>query len=210
MFVGHFAIAFLLIVLFPHVPVWIPLVAVSFPDLLWAILIWAKKEEVVVDKNNSLQRSIVFKKFPYSHSLLLTGLISLVVGAALAAGLQNPTVLPVFVAGSASHWLLDTVVHLGDLPVLGFDGDRRVGFGLWKRGAIAFFLELLVFIAFAVFFVGSSSLLAVLTVGIFFHAINANSFFGFRRMNPFGSSNLYAGAALVGFAAVSVIYSFVL
>lgn len=210
MFIGHFAIAFLLIVLYPHVPALVPLVAVSFPDLLWAILIWAKKEEVVVDKNNSLQSSIVFKKFPYSHSLLLTSLISLVVGAVLAAGLQNLTVLPVFVAGSASHWVLDTVVHLRDLPVLGFDGDRRVGLGLWKKGAIAFFVELFVFVAFAVFFVGTSSLLAVLTVGFFFHAINANSFFGFRRMNPFGSSNLYAGAALVGFAAMTAIYSLVL
>jgi hypothetical protein len=210
LFIGHFGIAFLLIVLFPHVPVWVPLVAVSFPDLLWAILIWAGKEEVIIDKNNSLQSAIVFKKYPYSHSLLLTNLISLMVGAVLAAGLQNLNVIPVFVVGSASHWLLDTVVHLRDLPVLGFDGDRKVGLGLWKRGVVAFFVELFTFVAFAVLFVGPSSLWVVLTVGVVFHATNANSFFGSRRKSLFGSPTLYAGAALVGFAAVSAIYSIVL
>ena len=61
MFIGHFAIAFILIILFPQVPVWVPLVGVSFPDLLWGVLILVRKEEVVVNKDSPLQRSIVFK-----------------------------------------------------------------------------------------------------------------------------------------------------
>src|SRR3989442_2824276 len=62
-------------------------------------------------------------------------------GLLIAGILNNPVIVPVFVAGSASHWLLDTVVHLKDLPVLGFDGDRKVGAGLWKRGPVAFEAE---------------------------------------------------------------------
>jgi hypothetical protein len=210
MFIGHFAIAFVLILLFPHIPVWVPLIGVSFPDLLWAVLIWGRKEEVVIGKENPLQKSIIFRKYPYSHSLILTNVISFAVGCLLAAGLQNLIVLPVFVIASASHWLLDTVVHLPDLPILGFDGDRKVGLGLWNWGRTAFFVELFFFAAFAVIFVGAASLPAVLAIGVIFHAINANSFFGFSKTNPFGSPNAYAAAALLGFALVCAAYTFVL
>jgi hypothetical protein len=210
LFIGHFAIAFVLILLFPHIPVWVPLIGVSFPDLLWSVLIWARKEEVVIEKDNPLQKSIIFRKYPYSHSLVLTNVISLAVGSLLAAGLQSLIVLPVFIMASASHWFLDTVVHLPDLPILGFDGDRKVGLGLWNWGRAAFFVELFFFAIFAVIFVGAASLPAILVVGVVFHAINANSFFGFSKRNPFGSSNAYAAAALLGFALVSAAYTFVL
>lgn len=210
LFIGHFAIAFVLILLFPHVPVWVPLIGVSFPDLLWSVLIWARKEEVVVEREKPLQRSIIFSKYPYSHSLVLTNVIALLAGSSLAAGLNNLAVLPVFVMASASHWLLDTVVHLPDLPILGFDGDRKVGLGLWRWGRTAFFAEFFFFAIFAVIFVGAGSLPAVLLVGAAFHSINANSFFGFSRRNPFGSSNAYAAAALLGFALLSAAYTIVL
>jgi hypothetical protein len=210
LFIGHFAVAFVLILLFPHVPVWVPLIGVSFPDLLWSVLIWARKEEVVIEKENPLQKSIIFRKYPYSHSLVFTNVISFVVGSFLAVGLQNLIVLPVFVMASASHWFLDTVVHLPDLPVLGFDGDKKVGLGLWNWGRAAFFAELFFFVIFAVIFVGAASLSAVLLVGVVFHAINANSFFGFSKRNPFGSSNYYAAAALLGFALVSAAYTLIL
>ncbi len=62
-------------------------------------------------------------------------------GPIIAGVLNSPLVIPVFVAGSASHWLLDTMVHLKDLPVLGFNGDTKVGLGLWKRGRLAFVAE---------------------------------------------------------------------
>jgi hypothetical protein len=210
LFIGHFAIAFVLILLFPHTPVWVPLIGVSFPDLLWSVLIWARKEEVVIDKQNPLQKSIIFRKNPYSHSLVLTNVVSFVMGSLLAVGLQNLAVLPVFVMASASHWLLDTVVHLQDLPILGFDGDRKVGLGLWRWGRATFFVELFFFAIFAAIFVGTASLPAVLIIGVVFHAINANSFFGFSKMNPFGSSNAYAAAALLGFGLVSAAYTLIL
>ena len=205
MFVGHFAIAFALILIFPQVPVWVPLVGVSFPDLLWGVLVLLGKEEVSVSRDSPLQKSLVFKKYPYSHSLVLTGGISLLVGGLLSVVLGSLVALPAFVLASSSHWLLDTVVHLGDLPVLGFDGDRKVGLGLWKWGRVAFLTELVLFILFAVAFVGTSELLPVLGVGVLFHGINANSFLGLSKKNPFGSPKAYASVALVGFGAMSAI-----
>lgn len=210
MFIGHFAIAFVLIVLFPQVPVWVPLVGVSFPDLLWGMLVLTRREEVLIDRNTPLQSAIVFKRYPYSHSLVLTGVVSLVVGSLIAVGLGNPAALPVFMLASASHWVLDIVVHLPDLPVLGFDGDRKVGLGLWKWGRMAFLVELALFVSSAIVFVGPHALLPILIVGLIVHGINANSFFGWSKTNPFGTPALYAAAALSGFVAVSTIYAFVL
>src|SRR5207253_514421 len=80
MFVGHFAIAFLLWRLFPQVPLPVVLIAVSFPDLLWSLLVPAGIEKVRINPDSPLQKFIVFEKFPYSHSLVLGSVLSLPIG----------------------------------------------------------------------------------------------------------------------------------
>ena len=210
MFVGHFAVAFLLWRLFPQVPLPVFLIAVSFPDLLWSVLVPAGVEKVKINPDSPLQKFIVFEKFPYSHSLVLGSILSLPVGLLIAAILNNPLIVPVFVAGSASHWLLDTVVHLKDLPVLGFDGDRKVGAGLWKRGPLAFVVEYVFYAIFTVFALSGLPLVYALIMGAVFHAINLPSFFGSNRKNSVKSSNAYAAIALIGFGAFTLIASLVI
>jgi hypothetical protein len=48
-----------------------------------------------------------------------------------------------------SHWLLDLVVHRGDMPILpGNAGDLpRLGFGLWKAPAVSILVELALVVA---------------------------------------------------------------
>jgi len=210
MFVGHFAVAFLLWRLFPQVPLPVILIAVSFPDLLWSILVPAGVETVRINPDSPLQKFVVFEKFPYSHSLVLGTIISLPIGLLIAAILNNPLVVPVFVAGSASHWLLDTVVHLKDLPVLGFDGDRKVGAGLWKRGPLAFVVEYVLYAIVTLFALSGFSLVYALILGGVFHAINLPSFFGANRKNSVKSSNSYAVLALIGFGSFTVIAALVI
>ncbi len=210
MFVGHFAIAFLLWRLFPQVPLPVVLIAVSFPDLLWSLLVPAGVEKVRINPDSPLQKFIVFEKFPYSHSLVLGSFWSLIVGLLIARLLNNPLVVPVFVAGSASHWLLDTVVHLKDLPVLGFDGDRKVGAGLWKRGPVAFVVEYAFYAIVALFALSGLSLAYALILGGIFHAINLPSFFGSTRKNSIKTSNGYAGLALLGFGSFTLIASLII
>ncbi len=210
MFVGHFAVAFLLWRLFPQVPLPVILIAVSFPDLLWSILVPAGVETVRINPDSPLQKFVVFEKFPYSHSLVLGSIISLPIGLLIAAILNNPLVVPVFVAGSASHWLLDTVVHLKDLPVLGFDGDRKVGAGLWKRGPLAFVVEYVLYAIVTLFALSGFSLVYALILGGVFHAINLPSFFGANRKNSVKSSNSYAVLALIGFGSFMVIAALVI
>jgi len=210
MFVGHFAVAFLLWKLFPQVPLPAILIAVSFPDLLWSVLVPAGIEKVRINPDSPLQKFVVFEKFPYSHSLVLGSILSVPFGLLIAGLLNNPLVLPVFVAGSASHWLLDTVVHLKDLPVLGFDGDRKVGAGLWKRGPLAFFVEYVFYAIVSVFALSGLLLVYALIMGAVFHAINLPSFFGSNRRNSIKSSNAYAALALVGFGLFTLIASLII
>ncbi len=210
MFVGHFAIAFLLWRLFPQIPLPVFLIAVSFPDLLWSVLVPAGVEKVKVNPDSPLQKFVIFEKFPYSHSLVLGSILSLPAGLLIAGLLNNPLIIPVFVAGSASHWLLDTVVHLKDLPVLGFDGDRKAGAGLWKRGPLAFVVEYAFYTVVTLFALSGTAAAYALILGGIFQAINAPSFFGSNRKNSIKSSNGYAGLALVGFGSFTLIASLII
>lgn len=200
MFIGHFAIAFFLAGLFPQVPFLIPLIAVSFPDLVWPFLIFAGVEKVKVNPDSPLQKYLVFDKYPYSHSLVLTTFVSLAVGLILARFLRNPLVALVFMVGSASHWILDSIVHLPDLPVLGFGRrDRKAGLGLWRNGPLAFFLEFLFYAVVVIAVLPGRLVSRFLLLGSIFHLVNANSFFGFTKKNPFKSPASYALLTLIGF-----------
>ena len=200
MFVGHFAIAFLLARSFPEVPLLVPLVAVSFPDLVWPFLVLTGIEKVKIRPDSPLQKYIIFEKYPYSHSLVLTGLLASATGLILALILGNSLVALVFILGSASHWFLDAIVHLPDLPVLGFSGiDRKIGLGLWKNGPQAFILEYVFYAAIIIIILPDSLVPGMLLLGGIFHLVNANTFFGFTRKNPFKTPETYALAALIGF-----------
>ena len=205
MYIGHFAVAFVLMLLFPGVLPLVILLGVAFPDLLWPLLVWAGVEKVTIDPRSPLQKDITFVRNPYSHSLVLGTLIAAVVGLGLGVVYGALTGL-VFAAASASHWLLDTVVHRKDLPVFGFGRDRTVGLGLWTRPRVTFVLEYAFYAAVTLFVFPISTGPLVLGIGLVFHALNANSFFGLTKRNPTPTPAAYAGLALFGFLAFSVVF----
>jgi hypothetical protein len=200
MFIGHFAVAYILIVLAPGVPPAIPLIGVSFPDLLWPVLVLTGVEKATVDPATPRQNAITFVRYPFSHSLVTGTLIAVIPGIIIGL-FFGPLAGIIFVAASASHWLLDSVVHLKDLPVLGFGNDRTIGLGLWNRGGLAFFVELAFYVAITLIVVPAAFVVPLLAIGIVFHLINANSFFGFTKKNPFSSPKAYAIITLIGFSA---------
>jgi hypothetical protein len=199
MFIGHFAVAYLLIALFPVVPPLVILTGVSFPDLLWPVLVLAGKETVTVSPDSPLQNAIRFPSYPCSHSLITGSLIAAIPGLFIAY-FVSPVAGILFVAASATHWLLDVVTHLKDLPVLGFGKDMKVGFGLWNHPKAAFVLELAFYTVITVLVVQPALVIPLLALGCAFHLINANSFLGFSRKNPF-TARSYAILAIFGFLA---------
>jgi hypothetical protein len=205
MFIGHVIGAELARDLSPQTPLWVSLGGVSFPDLLWGVAVLAGIEQVQMDPVSPLQKDIRFISYPYSHSLVLGSAIACLPGAAIAAALGWVAGV-VFVLSSISHWLLDVIVHLPDLPVLGFGRDVKVGLGLWRYGPVAFVVEYALVAAFTVALTPRENWQGVLVTALTLHAFNANSFFGFTRGNPLRSGKVYAVVALVGFAAL--IWSF--
>lgn len=197
MFIGHFAAAYLFIALFPSVPPLVILFGVSFPDLLWPVLVLTGKEKVTVSPDNPLQNAIGFTSYPFSHSLVTGSLIAAIPGLFIAY-FASPLAGIVFVAASASHWLLDVMTHVKDLPVLGTGRDIKVGLGLWNYPRSAFVLELVFYTVITVLMVQPVMVIPLLALGFAFHLINANSFLGLSRKNPF-TPRSYAVAALFGF-----------
>jgi hypothetical protein len=202
MFIGHFAAAYVLIRLFPGVTPIIPLLGVNFPDFLWPFLILSGLEKVSIDPDSPLQNHIKFTSYPYSHSLVLGTLIACVVGLGLIY-FTGPLAGVVFVVASVSHWMLDAVFHLKDLPVLGFGSDKKVGFGGWNHPKSAFIIEYL-FYAILAAITFPSVIVPLLVIGAIFHLINANSFLGLTKKNPFKSPSTYAILVLVGNLAFSL------
>jgi hypothetical protein len=156
-----------------------------------------------------LQSDIVFSHYPYSHSLVLTNLIALVPALALTAA-YGWTAGLVFLLASLSHWLLDVIVHLRDLPVLGFGRDTKVGLGMWRNGPLAFVFEYALVVAATLVFVPSDKWLWVLVAAAVLHVANINGFFGFTRTNPMASARAYAVLCFAGFGAIVVIFSLLL
>jgi len=199
MFIGHFAIAYILWYFFPGIPLWILLTSVSFPDLLWPLLVLFGKEKVIVDKKSPFQRDLIFQKYPYSHSLILSSVFYTIPAAILAYAFHNIEIFPVFLVGTASHWVLDVAYHMHDLPVKGFGKDIKVGLKGWKNGPISYVLEMVFYIIISVLFIPRNFLLNALLIGVIFHVANANSFFGFIKKNAFGGSKGNALMVLVGY-----------
>jgi hypothetical protein len=200
MFIGHFAIAYIVIHFFPDISPLVPLAGVSFPDLLWPFLIISGIEKVRIDPGSPLQKNIIFSSYPYSHSLLISSLIAIVVGIGIGLWL-SPLAGLIFVVCSASHWVLDTIVHQRDLPVFGVSHDIKEGLGLWNYPKLAFFAEYTFYVIVTLAVMPVVTAIGLILVGTVFHLINANSFFGFTRSNPFKTARSYAILSLIGFLA---------
>lgn len=207
MYIGHYAAAAALLAFAPETPVLPVAVAVAWPDIVWSGLVASGVEKVKVDPKSPLQSSIRFTSYPYSHSLVLSAVLTLVPALAFGLIYGSAWVGAAFWLGAISHWLLDVPVHLRDLPVLGRvgtregRGDRFVGWGLWSRPRLAFVAEYAFFALVALRTAPSSALVGLLAGALLLHLLNANSFFGFTRGNPTGTPRRYAGLALGGFAA---------
>jgi hypothetical protein len=201
MFIGHFTIAYIFHYIFPSLPLWVALVGVSFPDLLWPILVILGIEKATTDPKSPLQKNIKFNYYPYSHSLVLSTVIAFIFGAIISVLLNNAAILFLFPLLSASHWFLDAIVHRKDLPgpwllQEGHKSRIRV-MESWKGSLV---LEYIFYIILTIVFAPSSSLILLLVLGTVFHMANMNSFLGFTKTNYFAKGKYtYPVITLLGF-----------
>ncbi|MGH1354654.1 MAG: hypothetical protein ACRBBS_06215 [Thalassovita sp.] len=136
MLVGHFGVAIAAKVVAPDLPLPALMLGTQAMDVVWGSLILAKVEKVRIVPGFTATAPLDLYYMPYSHSLLSAVLISLASTALLAAIVPGVSLfaLGVFFAVCLSHWFLDFLVHIKDLPLIG--NLYKVGLGLWNyRGA---------------------------------------------------------------------------
>ncbi|MFD1469035.1 metal-dependent hydrolase [Hymenobacter caeli] len=132
MFLGHFGVGFGAKTLQPRVSLGTLFLAAQLADLVWPTLLLLGVERVRIVPHFTATNAFDFVYYPFTHSLvgelvagLLLGLAYWLLrrnaGGALLVGLLVP-----------SHWLLDLVVHVPDLPL--YPGaSPLLGLGMWNH-----------------------------------------------------------------------------
>ena len=142
MLAGHYAPALLIKAARPGVPMWLLFVAVQLADIAWAVFVLLGIEKVRIVPGFTASTPLDLYYMPYSHSLAAVLLWSL---AAILVYRWIPRTRPwvlAYLLGFAvlSHWPLDAIVHVPDMPLYG--DQHKVGLGLWNHVWLSLALEL--------------------------------------------------------------------
>jgi hypothetical protein len=148
MFLGHYGAALALKRAEPKISLGTLFIATQLADLLWGIFLLLGWEHVRVLPDDNPLLTLQFYDYPISHSLV--GALGWGLAAA-ALYYSWPTrdttrhwqAAALVGAAVASHWFLDLVVHVPDLPLAGNDSPK-LGLGLWRHPGLSVALELLV------------------------------------------------------------------
>jgi hypothetical protein len=146
MFIGHYGMAFALKRAEPKLSLGTLFLATQLVDLAWGATILLGWERVSIEPGWTAASPLRFISYPITHSLLAAGLWG---AAAAIAWYTWPTrdtsrharAALIVALAVASHWFLDLVVHVPDLPLAG-DDTRKFGFGLWNSIPLTFTVEL--------------------------------------------------------------------
>ncbi len=142
MFIGHYGVAFAAKPVRKPVPLWLLFLAVQWLDVIWSVLVMLDIEKLRIVKGFTEANAMDLYYMPYTHGLLGAVALSVMLGGIAILFLRDRSVAVFSVIAGAvfSHWLLDLVVHVQDLPLFG--NSMKVGFGLWRHVWLSLPLEL--------------------------------------------------------------------
>ena len=152
MFIGHYGPALAAKPLERRLPLWLLFLAVQWLDVAWSVAVMLGVEKLHIVKGFTQGSSLDLYYMPFTHGLFGALALSVTLGAVAALFYRERRTVIILVAAGAvfSHWLLDLVVHVPDLPLI--DNSFKVGFGLWRYLWISFPLELALLIAGAILY----------------------------------------------------------
>ncbi|MFN8178286.1 MAG: hypothetical protein U0167_10165 [bacterium] len=144
------------------------LAALLLDVLLWA-LVYGGVEKAVVPAD-FVDRHYLLFTFPYSHGLATSLVWSALAGAITWAATRSwagdrARAALAVAAAVLSHWFLDALVHVPELPLLG-DASTKVGLGLWNHPALALPLEIVITLLGLVLFLSGAHLPRSRAVGL--------------------------------------------
>lgn len=144
MFIGHFGVAFAAKQVAPRVSLGTAFLAAQWLDLLWPSLLLLGMESVRIAPGATAVTPLMFDHYPISHSLLAVIGWGLALGAAYALSRRSIHGAVVVAVLVVSHWMLDAIVHVPDLP-LAPGADTMIGLGLWQSHAATLAVEVPLF-----------------------------------------------------------------
>jgi membrane-bound metal-dependent hydrolase YbcI (DUF457 family) len=145
MFIGHFALAYAAKRWAPRVSLAVLFAAAQFADLLWPVLVAAGIEQVRIVPGITASTPLEFVSYPYSHSLLMLVLWGGLLGWTCARRQAQRGAFAVVFALVVSHWVLDVITHIPDMPL--YPGGPKLGLGLWNSVAWTMTVEVTMFAA---------------------------------------------------------------
>lgn len=155
MFIGHFGAGLAAKKIESQPSLGTMFLASQFIDLVWPVFILLGIEKVKIEPGNSAFTPLNFIYYPFSHSLL--GVVVWAVLFALVYFLFRKNFRASVVLGLLviSHWVLDLITHVPDLPLTPW-GNIKVGFGLWNSFVFTILVEGIIFIAGAYMYISST------------------------------------------------------
>jgi len=147
MFIGHYGPAFAGKAALRAIPLWVLFLAVQWMDVVWALLVLLGIEKARIVPGFTEGSALDLYYMPYTHSLVGSVALSVLLGIVVSLFFRRRrgAVFAIIAFAVFSHWILDLIVHVPDLPL--YDNTAKVGFGLWRHIAISLPLELLILAA---------------------------------------------------------------
>lgn len=148
MIAGHFGLAAAVKSKVPQAPLWALMLATVWLDVVFVPLFLTGIETTEAAPGTRGGYGGLIIHADYTHSLLGALVLSALFGA-LAVPRWGRTVGATLGAVAFSHWLLDLIVHRGDMPMLpgNVASLPQAGFGLWRAPAAAALAELALVLA---------------------------------------------------------------
>jgi len=146
MFIGHYGAGFAGKKFSKSASLGTYFMAAQWVDLIWPILILLGIEKVEIEPGISSVTPLNFSYYPFTHSLAGVLVWAILFGTIyyyIKKNYKTSIILGLLVL---SHWFLDLLVHIPDLPIFPGAGIK-VGFGLWNSLAATLIVEGLVFAA---------------------------------------------------------------
>lgn len=148
MFIGHDAVAFAGKDASRRTSLGTLFLAANWLDLVWPLFLILGIEHVRIRGGSNPFLVLDFYDYPWTHSLVMSIVWSVAFGVVywlVTKYARGAIVCGVLVF---SHWVLDFVTHIPDLPLV--PGGRTVGLQLWKSVPGTLIVELVLF-AFGVY-----------------------------------------------------------
>jgi hypothetical protein len=161
MFLGHYGVALALKRKEPKVSLGTLFVACELVDILWGAFLVLGWEHVRILPGDNPLLMFQFYDYPITHSLVGVLAWSLAAAALYYSWPTRDTsrhwqAALLVGAAVASHWVVDLLVHLPDLPIAGNDSPK-LGLGLWNHLGLSIAVELVLLAAGAVVYIRGGS-----------------------------------------------------